>query len=187
MANVKGTAINGRLQYVLRHHGPQALSDVLGSLGGKTAGHDLRHGALKSNWYPMSLFIALTQAIDRICGKGDGALYRQVAGQTAEDDLSTVYKVFFKFAKPSFIISKAASLWRQYYDTGQLHVTSQPGFCELELIDFGEPSFVHCESVIGWAMRSIELTGAKNVKGEHVSCRDKGEKRCVLRVTWDAH
>ena len=111
MVNVKGTAISGRRQYVLRHHGEDKLKAVLAQLKDQEAAKRLQGGVLKSAWYPYELFIDLTETIDRVVGRGDGKLYRAMAAQTAEDDLSTVYKVFFKFLQPMFIFGKAASLW----------------------------------------------------------------------------
>lgn len=185
MVNVKGTAIAGRRQYVLRYHGAEKLHAVLEKLKDREAAQRLETGALKSAWYPFSLFIDLTETIDRIVGKGDGKLYRAVAAQTAEDDLSTVYKVFFKFLQPMYIFNKAAQLWSAYYTSGRLETKQlAPGTIEMEIINFETPHWVHCESVLGWAQRSIELTGVKNVRAEHVDCRSKGASHCRMRVFW---
>lgn len=185
MVNVKGTAISGRRQYVLRHHGEEKLKAVLAQLKDQEAAKRLQSGVLKSAWYPYELFIDLTETIDRVVGRGDGKLYRAMAAQTAEDDLSTVYKVFFKFLQPMFIFGKAASLWSSYYTSGKLLATQKsPGDIELEILDFETPRWPHCESVLGWAQRSIELTGVKNVAAEHLECRGRGARRCRMHFTW---
>jgi hypothetical protein len=186
MAQVKGTAIAGRLKWVSRYHGEQALKNVLDKLKDRdTAKRLAETGALKSAWYPFELLVDLTETIDRVFGKGDGALYRQVAGQTAEDDLSTVYKVFFRFMQPMFIVQKAAQLWSSYYNSGKLTATSpEKAVIELEIADFETPRWAHCESVLGWAQRSIQLTGVKGVQAQHLECRGKGARRCRMRVSW---
>lgn len=187
MVNVKGTAIAGRRQYVLKYHGEDKLKAVLAQLKDQEAAHRLQGGVLKSTWYPFSLFIDLTESIDRVVGKGDGKLYRAMAAQTAEDDLSTVYKVFFKFLQPMYIFNKAAQLWTSYYTSGKLQTTEMgPTAIELEIQNFESPHWAHCESVLGWAQRSIELTGVKNVRAEHLECRGKGASRCRMRVLWQA-
>lgn len=185
MVNVKGTAIAGRRQYVLRYHGEDRLRDVLAKLKDREAAQRLETGALKSAWYPFSLFIDFTETIDKVIGKGDGKLYRSMAAQTAEDDLSTVYKVFFKFLQPMYIFNKAAQLWSAYYTSGRLQTTQlAPSTIELEIVNFETPHWAHCESVAGWAQRSIELTGVKNVRAEHVECRGKGASHCRMRMFW---
>ena len=186
MVQVKGTAIAGKLKWVSRYKGEQPLKDVLDKLKDRDAAKRLADaGALKSAWYPFELFIDLTETIDRVFGKGDGALFRQVAGQTAEDDLSTVYKIFFRFMQPMFIVQKAAQLWRSYYTSGTVTATSpEKGLIELEIAEFGTPHWAHCESVLGWAQRSIQLTGVKGVQAQHLECRGRGAKRCRMRVSW---
>lgn len=186
MPNVKGTAINGRIQYVLRYHGETKLGDILGSLKDQEQAKRLRHGALRGSWYPFELFIDLMETIDRVLGAGDGAMLRKMAGQTAEDDLSTVYKIFFKVLKPAFIVGKAQQLWEQYYDSGSFEtIGTGPGFIEMEIKDFSTPHWAHCESILGWSERSISLTGVKNVQAEHTSCRGRGAAKCLMKITWD--
>ncbi len=185
MVQVKGTAISGRRQYLLRYHGEDKLRAVLAQLKDREAAKRLETGVLKSAWYPFDLFIDFTQSIDRVVGTGDGKLYRAMAAQTAEDDLSTVYKVFFKFLQPMYIFGKAAQLWSAYYTSGKLQTTQLgPGTIEIEIANFETPHWVHCESVLGWAHRSIELTGVKNVHVEHVECRAKGAAHCRMRLFW---
>lgn len=185
--NVKGTAIAGRRQYVLRYHGEDKLRAVLAQLKDRGAAQRLEAGVLKSAWYPFSLFVDLTETIDRVVGRGDGRLYRSIAAQTAEDDLSTVYKVFFKFLQPSYIFGKASQLWSSYYSSGSLKVSERaPGDIEMEVVGFETPHWAHCESVLGWAERSIQLTGVKNVRAEHLECRSKGAPRCRMHLGWQA-
>jgi hypothetical protein len=96
-----------------------------------------------------------------------------------------VYKVFFKFLQPMFIFGKAAQLWSSYYTSGKLKATQiAPGDIELEILEFETPHWAHCESVLGWAQRSIELTGVKNVGAQHLECRGKGASRCHMRFSW---
>ncbi len=186
MAQVKGTALAGRLKWVARHHGERGLDAVLGKLQDREAARRLRdHGALKSAWYPFDLYIDLTETVDRVLGKGDGALHRTSAAQTAEDDLSTVYKLFFRLLQPMFIFQKASQIWRSYYDSGRLE-TSSPAknVVEIEIAAFQTPRWAHCESVLGWAQRSVELTGVKDVRAEHLECRERGAARCRMRLSW---
>jgi len=185
MAKVKGTTLYGRLKYVRTYHGEQALAQVLGELRDPEIAKSLRMGAIRSEWYPFAAFVALTEAIDRVCGQGDGALIRPMAGQIAQDDLSTIYKVFFRVATPAFILAKAGAVWRQYYDAGNLLVLGeQPGNVNLEIKGFPTPHRVHCESVAGWIDRCIKLTGASTVTVTHPECRAARDLRCLISAHW---
>lgn len=185
MVNVKGTTIAGRRHYVLAHHGEDKLKAVLAGLKDKEAAKRLETGVLKSSWYPFELLIDLTETIDKVVGRGDGKLYRAMAAQTAEDDLSTVYKVFFKLLQPMYIFNKAAQLWSSYYTSGKLQTTQLgPATIEMEILNFETPHWAHCESVLGWAQKSIEMTGVKGVRADHVECRSKGAQHCRMRLFW---
>jgi hypothetical protein len=188
MVQVKGTLIAGKRQYVLKKHGEEKLDKVLAQLKDREAASRLKSTVLKSAWYPFELFIDLTQAIDRVVGYGDGRLYRSIAAYTAEDDLSSVYKIFFKALQPMYIVNKATQLWSLTYTSGQLKATqTAPTAIELELVDFEAPNWVHCESLLGWAERSIQLTGVRGVHADHVECRARGATRCRMRIGWSTN
>lgn len=185
MAEVKGTLIAAKRQYVLKYHGEDTLKKVLAQLKDREAAKRLESVVLKSAWYPFDLWIDLTETIDRVVGYGDGRLLRQMARQTADDDLTTVYKVYFKSMQPMHVFDKAAQVWNAYYNSGSLKVTKiDPNTVELEILDFESPHWVHCESALGWAERSVQLAGMKGVQAEHLECRGRGAGRCRLRIAW---
>jgi hypothetical protein len=185
MVKIKGTSLAGRRRYLERYHGEEKLRAVLAQLRDREGAKRIEIGVLKSQWYPFELFLDLIETSDRVVGEGDGKLYRSMAARTAEDDLSTVYKVFFRFMQPMYGIGKAAELWSAYYSSGKLKMTPlDPSKIELEIIDFESPHWAHCESVLGWAQRSIELTGVKDVACDHVDCRSRGGSRCRMHLSW---
>jgi hypothetical protein len=185
MAKVKGTALISRCSWVVSNHGKSAFEKVLQQLADQEQATELRRGALQHRWYPFELYIDLNRCIDRVCGKGDGALYRKIAGSVALNDLNTVYRLFFRFANRTLLLRQADTLFRQYNDSGHLmvHKIAQ-GHIQLELRDFETPHQIHCESLAGWLHRCAEMTGAKDVKVEHTSCRAAGAAQCHFEVTW---
>ena len=40
-------------------------------------------------------------------------------------------------------------------------------------------------SVLGWAERSIELSGGKKVQTQETKCRTRGDEWCQIESTWD--
>jgi hypothetical protein len=108
-----------------------------------------------------------------------------MAAQVAQDDLSTVYRAFFRIASPGFILKKASQVWRQYYDSGELDVLrSEHGSVDLEVLDFPTPNVAHCESVAGWVEQCIKMTGGDDVSVNHSSCRARGDERCLFELRW---
>jgi hypothetical protein len=185
MGNIRGSSLAGRLRYVKKYHSQAALDQVLAVLKNRDLASKLQVGAVESAWYPLADFVDLVESIDRVLGKGDLAMVKPMAAQTAQDDFSGAYRIFFRLTSPSFVFGKAATIWSQKYDSGKL-LTRQlgPTSFELEIVDFDTPHIAMCESIAGWAQRMLELTGAKKASCEHVECRTRKNPRCVWRMVW---
>ena len=186
MSRVKGTAISGRLQYARRRGGDEAVRTLVAGITDPETRDQLADGkALKSSWYPFSTLVDITVGIDRLFGKGDLSIVAEVGGDVAEADLNGVYRLFFAIASPHYLLDKAASIWRNYYDSGELVVVERAqNMAVLELREVPEPHRAHCLSVQGWMHRSLVLCKCKDVRVDHGECRALGAKRCVFKGTW---
>ncbi len=183
-AHCKGIAVNTRLTWVEEHHGEAGLSAVLGALSPEQRkmidGRVLPHA-----WVPIELFIALNVAADQQFGKGDLALCVTMGAWAAEKTLPRVFKIFYRFGSPMFIFEKAAKLWSAHYDSGRLDPRSPaPDQIVLSLHDFATPHRAHCLSVLGWATKSIELSGGRVLAADERACRTRGAKCCELALSW---
>jgi hypothetical protein len=184
MANVKGSAITSRVLWVRLHRGEegdarlrQALTPEARAIVGEPP-----H---KARWYPFEAFVELNLTIDRIFGKGDLGLVKELGRHGADANLTTVYRLFYMVGTPKWIMDRAARLWDLHYDAGKLLVVRYPGNeIELQIVGFPTPHKAHCLSVLGWAERSLELSGAKSVHVEEVKCRLRGDAICALHGRW---
>src|SRR6201999_4130785 len=114
--------------------------------------------------YPFEQFIELIVVIDTIFGKGDMGLVKPLGRFGADANLTTIYRLFFKVGSTQWILGRAVRLWSAHYDSGYLEVmTRGPKQAVLRIRGFATPHTVHCQSVLGWAERSIELSGGKRV------------------------
>jgi hypothetical protein len=184
MPNVKGSTLSSRLLWVSLHHGEEGLERLNKSLS-PAARAALTVPLNKAKWYPFELFVELIEVIDRVFGKGDMSLARQLGRFTADANLKTVYKLFYMVGTPKWIIDRAARLWDLHYDSGRLVIMRYPGNeSEARIVGFSTPHRAHCQSVWGWCERSLELSGAKEVKGVEVRCRAQGDDECAYHLTW---
>ena len=103
----------------------------------------------------------------------------------AEVNLPTLYRIFYRFGTPLFVLKKASRLWDVHYDSGRLDA-DQTGdnAVMLTIVEFERPHRAHCLSVLGWATRSIELSGAELTRGEETRCRTRGDSSCTLELAW---
>lgn len=131
-------------------------------------------------------FIDVNVVADRLHGKGDLALCREMGAWAAAATLPRVFRFFYRFGSPMFLFERAAKLWSAHYDTGRMETRREPdGTMYLSIYDFGRPHRSHCLSVLGWVTRSIELSGAKVNSAGEKRCRLRGDECCELVAHWD--
>ena len=182
---MKGSALASRLQWVRLNHGEAGVNRLAAAVS-----PDLRarveQGVVMARWYPFDHFVELNLAIDRVYGHGDQTLVRLLGRHGADANLTTIYRLFFKVGTVKWVLGRASRLWNLHYDSGHMVVRSLgPRQVEFEVVDFATPHRAHCLSVMGWAERSVELSGGRDVTTTEVSCRALGAERCVFRLAWD--
>jgi hypothetical protein len=184
MSSVKGSAVTARLRFVRERHGEEALARLVGALSPHhRAALDAR--VLPQAWVPFELFVELGEAADRLFGRGDLALCYEMGRYAAEVNLPTLYRLFYRLGSPQFILRKAAQLWSVHYDSGKLAAFDEgKNGARLEIVDFERPHRAHCLSVLGWATRSIELSGGVVLGAEEERCRTRGDETCELALRW---
>jgi hypothetical protein len=184
MANCKGIAVTARLQYAQELHGPAGLQRLLDALSPAERetleGHILPHA-----WVPMELFVAVNVAADKVFGAGDLKLCQEMGAWAADRNLPRIFRLFYKLGSPKFVLTNASKLWSAHYDSGHLSIAERTDTAlELSLHDFGFSHRSHCLSVLGWAGKSVELSGGKLLHQEEVACRTTGAEACRLALEW---
>ena len=185
MPNVKGSAISSRCLWVRLHHGDEGVKEVARRVGAATRAA-LDCGAVdKAAWYPFDVFVDLNEAIDQVFGAGDLALVRTLGRFGAEANLRTILRLFYMVGTVKWVLDRAARLWDLHYDSGKLLIVRKPGNeVEMRIVRFATPHRAHCLSVAGWAERSVELSGGKDVKMIETACRARGDDDCSFDVSW---
>ena len=182
---IKGSSIASRVKWVQLYHGETGVKALEPHVG-KELVETLSNGTDIAEWYPLNHFVELNTAIDRVFGKGDLAMVTELARYAAEASLTTVFRPFFKTGTVEWMLARAARLWGMHYDSGRLLIRefANENLVEVEIVDFGDPSRVHCLAVQGWAERAAELTDVQGVELREVDCRANGDQRCRFRIKW---
>lgn len=182
---VKGTALSSTVRYIKEKFGDESVEKIIAGLG-ESDKAAIRSGVLVSSWYPFSLLVAIMRAAKKEYGGQAPDLYRDIGRASADYSLSTVYKIFFKVGSPQFIIGRAATVYSNFYTSGEMKVLeSGKGFANVQITDFPEPCEEYCLRVWGWMERMLELTGARNIKAVHSKCRLRGDTLCLYTGTWE--
>ncbi len=180
MAKVRGSALLTRVAYVKEKFGDEGWKRLQTLLSPQS--RQVLAGTVENRtWHPFETFIDLNVRIDSLFGRGDYRLCMEMGAYGADRNLNTVYRIFFQLGSVPFIMSKAAALWTEHYDSGKLVSKSdQRKSLTLQIEEFVSPHCAHCFSVMGWAGRSIELTGASLVERQRTSCRNWRDASCTL-------
>lgn len=184
MARVKGTAVSASVAYLKERLGPEAFAQVVEGLSPE-AQKTLGGTVLPSGWYEFSNLLELMVAAEKRLPRGAKPLAWEMGRYSAESGLKTVYKIFFKVADVGFILKKASQVFSNYYDSGKMETVKNEGkSATLVLTDFDQPNHHFCDRLLGWMERTVELTGAREVRMTHPKCRMRGDDRCEYRGDW---
>ena len=160
MGRVRGAAIIGTLGYLREKFGEQAPDRALEMLP-LTLRESIDDGALlvEPGWYDYQILSQLTRAADRLWGKGDLKLAREIGRAQAFSDVSRFFKWLLRLAGPKTLFGRSASVWRNYHDVGT-YVLEEIGDqrAVVRIDDWSSADEVICRRVEGWMERALELT-----------------------------
>jgi hypothetical protein len=141
---------------------------------------------LPHQWEPYDAFVDVNVTADRLFGKGDLELCFEMGRYGAEVNLPTLYRIFYRLGSPLFIFRKAARVWDVHYDSGRIvPVQDDERVIRVKILDFERPHRAHCLSVLGWAARSVEMSGATLIRAEEEKCRTRGDGACEMVCAWE--
>lgn len=186
MARAKGIAILGLVKYIKKYSKEKGKSlDEIIKLMTPEDRQIFSEKILSSKWYPYSIYINLGNIVDRVFGKGDHSLSREIGRLSAQTDLKGIYRVFLTFFNPQQIVKKIANIWGSYYDKGRVEIVEfSPGRLIWHLNDFPEIGKFHCKNIEGWNEAFLELTGYKEARVKETKCQTEGSPFCEFVLTW---
>jgi hypothetical protein len=189
MTQVKGSTLVPRINY-LKAHDPGGVWDRF--LAGLTreCADQVTSGLMTHEWYPLDHYVQISRGIDRILGRGDLKLVWELGRYSAEEALKGIYKVFLKIGSPEFVVSAAATIWKQYYDTGRLSILKEDAadgrkHYRLTVQGFQQEDDAIWLSIGGWIERTLELSGARRVKVEWSRQGLRPGVNCEYACSWE--
>lgn len=186
MVKVKGSAIKATLAFLEKHAGEAKTAEILARLdpGDRQM---LEETMLVGNWYDLKPLLHLMAASEGAVEVPQGRTVAWEIGRFSADfGLKTIYRLFIKLADPGFVVRKATQLFSTNYDSGSMDlVKAEPHEAVMRLTGFEEPDARFCQRLLGFMQRSLELSGAKNVRMDHPKCEARGDGHCEFMAKWD--
>lgn len=172
-------------EYVLRTHGQAVWERVLAGLD---AGYrPVWTSPVTVGTYDFAAFKAMVAVLADVTRVRDQGALSAMYAFIAEQSLSSLYKVFFRLANPSFVIGNFPKLWSRFFTAGEVRVPearrerAQLVFDVPEIfLDWLGPA------CLGYSTKAVELAG-----GRGVQVRESGREalgggawRVTFLVTW---
>ncbi len=182
VAKTKGIGFTNVRKFTTARFGEAGWTAVVDALSKED--RDELQAVIPMGWYSLSLYARLIHALAKVHGGGDLAFIKELGRFEAEQDLTTIHRVFLRFTNPAFIVEKTSEYWRRFHDTGTWNVTRDDHGVSAVLDGWGVVDAALCREVVAYLTRVLELVGAKNVVVEHPKCRGRADPQCLFRARW---
>ncbi|MFO8057614.1 MAG: DUF2378 family protein [bacterium] len=140
---------------------------------------------LPSGWYPFETFKNCFQAVAEVLAGNDMEKVRQWGRLYGENILTSVYKAMIKQGQPMESLEKYGTYIRSFFDFGDIEVERVSDRKATVIITgFGDdfPSLYYI--MAGWIERSLELSGARDIKSGFDSKAWEGAPETRIRLEW---
>jgi hypothetical protein len=151
-------------EYVINTYGESTFEAVLKSMPESLA-QSWKGSLLVSNSYSFEAFKGFTRGLTRQVGSFSQKETSKMYEYIAERSLNAVYKMFFRFSNPAFVLKNYPKLWGRFFNVGQVNVsTAEAG---IAVIEFKVPEiFVDWldDACYGYSKKAVELAGGRDLK-----------------------
>ncbi|HUP58857.1 MAG TPA: TIGR02265 family protein [Thermoanaerobaculia bacterium] len=180
---VKGSPVRSLQKFIDSELDAQQREEVFGRLPPEYAKR-FRSPILATETIPVHMLNRFTEEAARAKGEDLGSFARRAGREGASDAVKGIYRFFALVMTPPALLSKAGQMWSSLYNRGELRVEEQTeNSARIRLTNFPTEA-AGCARLVGWMERMAELTGAKDVKVEHLQCFAKGGACCEWRLRW---
>jgi hypothetical protein len=182
MPESSGTVYLASRAFVERRFGTAAVDRVVETMSG--ADREALRGITAVGFYDLSTMLRFQRAIDGVLGDGSLAMCREIGRFSAEWQLNLFHRLALRMKRPSYLLERAASVWRQYHSVGRWEVNLTDRGGRGELYEFGADDHSFCIRLQGWLERAFELCAAKDVSVVEQRCATEGAPCCEFAIEY---
>ena len=150
-------------KFIIKEYGPQVWEKLLASLPADAA--DIWSGPPLANMsYPFTAFKQMVNALSKEIGNVKETETARLYEFIADSSLSILYKAFFHFSNPSFVIKNYPKLWVRFFEAGKVEVpVAEKGHA---IVKFTLPEIFLdwiSPACLGYSKKAVEMAGGKNL------------------------
>ncbi len=182
----KGINFTCAKKYIEAHYGPETWKRIMTGMGTEAAA--IWSGSLLTgSEYPFSAFKEMISSMIAVLKTSTDAEIAAIYEYTADQSLNTLYKIFFKFANPSYVIKNYPLLWTRFFNAGVVEVpAAEKSRAEIKFLlpdvfdDWLTPA------CLGYSKKAIEMAGGKDLRMTRTSYQKKpdGQFESIYELRW---
>jgi hypothetical protein len=141
---------------------------------------------LASASYPFLKFKVMINALSKELGVKKEDQLARVYEYIADQSLSQIYKIFFRFANPSYVIKNYPKLWSNFFSAGHVEVpVSEKGHAVLKFIvpeifiDWLSPA------CLGYSRKAVEMAGGTGTSMKQLGMKSIDQDS--WEITYELH
>lgn len=183
---IKGTAVKITSDFVKDNH-PNRYKEWFDSLPyeSKTI---IGGTIIETEWYPLSEAVIIpTKKIGELFFNGnEQEAAMELGRESAETGLKGIYKIFVMISSPSFMLSRAKSIFSTFYEPSEISViNTSKNSAEITIDGIDENDKLAAWRIAGWMERSFVITNRKNVQ-TRVNCVNENDTfRIIINLSWE--
>lgn len=185
---VKGTLLVHLRAFVIREFGEQGWARLLETL--RPADRQVLEGlVLLGGWHPVGVWNRALETFLPANYADPPATMGRLAKFVADRDLNTLFKLVLKVGSPDFILSRTASLYNRYFDSGTFvpqKIGPQHWVATLTVPRHEDqgPALFSCDAgICAWLAHALELSGVRPTVA-HPKCRFNRSSYCQYDLIW---
>jgi hypothetical protein len=182
---VKAQGLLNAARYIEERYGHRALADVIRACSPGT--RETYVSSIAINWHPARELIELVDVAEAQLGGVRGKLAQEIGAAGARANMKgTLLRIAFYWGKPEFLMRRAAGLWRQFNDEGEMELVGMDKHhVHVEVRGIHEPNATFCAIILGWIHETSQALGIEHATAHHIECRARGQARCMYEVRGD--
>ena len=140
---------------------------------------------LPSSWYPFETYKRCFCAVASVEAHNDPTVIRGWGRRFCDEIMLTIYKRMIIDTTPMQSLQRYVSMFSMFFNFGTLQLEAQgPQKAVLDIRDF-DPEFQELHQLFfGWLERSLELTGARNVRTQFLTCSWLRAPSTKIELQW---
>jgi predicted hydrocarbon binding protein len=186
MAEIKGALLKAWISFLNERYGAQAVQRATAGLNPSDRAL-LATQFLDSSWYPYDTLHSLRRLTRPLVTSGDGDLAPAIGRHMAQQVFTGVYKSLL-VGDPIKQVQKFAWISEFFFrETRKLETEitgAQSCVVRYRYEGGANPTRAICASLLGFWSRTLELAGARNLKGAHTKCVAEGASCCEFVLEW---